>query len=265
MVADNIRHAKLDVTSETDTIATLSHLGATHVINASSYGVHPEETDFAKSVKVNTWGTYTLVSAASQAGVKRFIQVGSYFEYAHNAKEISENAPLSFSSLYADTKSAASLILNDRRLCGGMETVIARAFHLWGAREAPHRLTAQVINACATRTPLKLTEGVQIKDFTYVSDAAAWISALTLRSEPLPHSIYNIAGGRRCSVREFVTCLASRLDGTELMHFGEKTMPGRESPYGLANTSRLRSTLGSMVPTPFEEVVRQTLTAAGAI
>lgn len=263
---DAVRHlsySELDVTDQSAVSNLLSRIEPTHVINASSYGVKPSETDFERSVAVNTWGTFALLAGAAQAGVKRFTQIGSYFEYATLHGQISEETPLGPNSPYAATKAAASLLLNDRRLCGNMETVLARAFHLWGGQEAPHRLTSQIISACQSRKALDLTSGVQEKDFTYVIDAAKWISSLTLYGSPLPHRIYNIAGGKRCSVKEFALSLAAVSDGTDLLNFGAKELPEREPPSGLANISKLESLLAPLDMTPFPKALEQTLNATG--
>lgn len=262
--ADNVSYLDLDVTDEAATRELLSRIAPTHLINASSYGVNPTETDFSQSVSVNTWGTYALLAGAAQAGVKRYTQVGSYFEYAPFDGEIIEDAPLAPSSVYAATKAAASLLMNDRRLRGDMEVVTARVFHLWGSEEAAHRLTSQVRSACQNRRPLDLTAGTQKKDFTYVCDASRWISNLTLHAEPLPHSVYNIAGGKRCTVRDFVTALATELNGTDLMRFGERAMPLREPPSGLANTARLAALFGPLTMTPFEIAMKNTLSETEA-
>lgn len=264
VVADNVTYSVLDVTDETATRSLLSRMAPTHVINASSYGVNPSETGFTQSVSVNTWGTYALLAGSAQAGVKRFTQVGSYFEYAPFDGEISEDAPLDPSSVYAATKAAASLLINDRRIRGDMEALTTRVFHIWGAEEPAHRLTSQVRTACLKRRPLDLTAGTQQKDFTYVCDAARWIADLTLHAEPLPYSAYNIAGGTRCTVRDFVTSLATELDGIDLLRFGKRAMPQREPPSGLANTARLASLLGPLTMTPFEIAMKQTLCATEA-
>lgn len=259
---DNLSYAELDITDGKSVGDLLSRLKPTHVINASAYGVNPTQTDFNRSIAVNTWGTHALISGAAQAGVKRFVQLGSYSEYAPQHGEFREDDPIIPTSVYACTKAAASILLNDRRTCGDMETVLARIFHLWGADEPSHRLTPQVIAACKNQQPLDLTSGRQEKDFTYVVDAALWLSALTLHTHLLPHNVYNIAGGTRCSVQDFVTYLAAELDGNSFMRFGTKTMPKREVPSGLADTTRLTAVLGPLAITPLQDAIRQTLDIA---
>lgn len=262
---DRLSYAELDIIDSKSVGELLSSIKPTHVINASSYGVSPTETDFSQNVAVNTWGTYALMAGAAQAGAKRFIQIGSYFEYAPQNSEIREDDPIAPTSIYASTKAAASMLISDRRICGDMETVLARAFHLWGADEPAHRLTSQVIAACRSHRALDLTSGQQEKDFTYVRDAAKWLSALTLHTQQLPHNVYNIAGGKRCSVRDFVTSLAAELDGIDLMRFGAKPMPEREPPTGLADTSRLEALLGPLAITPLHDAIQETLDAAASL
>ena len=250
-----------DITDPEMVAGALAKSAPTHVINSASYGVRPNERAFRKSEAVNLSGTYNLLSASAAHGVIRFIQIGSYSEYGRHGGALEESLRLLPDSPYAATKAAASLLLEDQRLCGSMEAVVARVFHLWGPREHPHRLTPQVITASRTREPLKLTAGAQIKDFTFVEDAARWICDLTLRSEALEYGVYNIAGGRRCSVRDFVVDLASRVNGSDSFEFGAYEIPRREPPNGTADTSRLVSAIGPLEPTPFDAAASSTIAA----
>lgn len=260
-MSDKVFTAEVDVADSTSVQELFDKIRPTHVINASSYGVNPIDNDFKRSVSVNIWGTYDLIQGAAHAGVKRFVQVGTYFEYGPKEQEILEEDPIVPAGIYASTKAAASTLTRDRRICGDMETVLCRAFHLWGSDEAAHRLTPQVISACRKEHPLDLTSGLQEKDFTYVGDTARWLVAITLHPEILPHQVFNVAGGQRCSVRDFVSRIASQLGGLDLMQFGKKPMPEREPLNGLAATSRLTSLLGPLHPTPLSDALNETIAA----
>lgn len=248
-----------DITDGSAVRSALEKAQPTHVINAATYGVNPTQRSFTECAAVNVGGTYNLLCAAADVAVQRFIQIGTYFEYGANAGPMHESAQLQPHSTYAATKAGAGLLLRDRCICGDMETVIARAFHLWGPGESSHRLTPQIIQACTTHTPLDLTDGLQVKDFTYVKDAARWVSALTLYDAQLPYREFNIAGGLRASVREFATAIADELGNHDTLRFGRKPMPTREPPSGIADTHRLQETLGNLYPTETKAAIQETI------
>jgi nucleoside-diphosphate-sugar epimerase len=259
LTSGDCKHISADIRDGDAVRTVFRETQPTHVINAATYGVNPAQNSFAEYVAVNVTGTYNLLSASAEAAVKRFTQIGSYFEYGRQEGPVYETVSLRLESTYAATKAAAGLMLRDQRLCGKMETVIARAFHLWGPGEAAHRLTPQVIRACREHRKLDLTEGRQVKDFTYVRDASRWVCALTLHSKRLPYIEFNIAGGQRSSVREFATQIAHEMNGVEFLRFGNKAMPGREPPSGIAETDRLKEVLGDLHPTDISAAITETI------
>ncbi len=258
----NIEVVVADITDAKAVRGAITEAAPSHIINATSYGVRPEERAFRRSEAVNLTGAYHLISASAAGDVRRFVQIGSYSEYGQHDKTLSEHVALRPDSPYAATKAAASLLLQDMRLCGSMETVVARAFHMWGPGEPPHRLTSQVIAASRAKKPLKLTSGTQVKDFTYVADAARWICALALSDSKLDHGVYNVAGGRRCSVKEFALDVANKVNGSSTFEFGARNMPQREPPNGTADNSRLQDAIGPLTQTPFDDAVSATIAAS---
>src|SRR5262249_22987691 len=79
------------------------------VINAAAVGVTSVPT-LDDAYRVNVDSVVHLLAAAGAAGVKRFIQLGSYFEYGDQTGVLHEDGPLLPKTTYAATKAAASIL-----------------------------------------------------------------------------------------------------------------------------------------------------------
>jgi nucleoside-diphosphate-sugar epimerase len=232
----------VDITSPSDVARALGQHRPDIIINAATYGVAPDQRDPARTYAVNVKGTQTLLRAAHRNGVKRFLQLGTFFEYGDRAVTLSEDVDPAPKGSYAATKTVASIFAayGDH---GVNDVAALRLFNVWGRWESPHRLVPQVIAACRSRVPLALTSGTQTKDMVYAGDMAAWIADLALCPTALPHRVINLASGNPVTVHDFVDSIATTLGGRDLMQFGAMPVPATEPQAGPADTKRLDALL----------------------
>jgi dTDP-6-deoxy-L-talose 4-dehydrogenase (NAD+) len=85
-------------------------------------------------------GTLCLAQAFRQAGGRRFVGVGTCFEYDLSAEILTTDTPLRPLSLYAACKAAAYEVLGRLLPAAGVEFVWCRLFYLYGEGEDPRRL-----------------------------------------------------------------------------------------------------------------------------
>jgi dTDP-6-deoxy-L-talose 4-dehydrogenase (NAD+) len=189
--------------------------------------------------------------------VKRFVHIGSCFEYGHHDGLISEEASLNPTAIYGATKAAASLLLRERARALGIHLILARPFGMWGPREPAFRLIPQVLAACIARRPLKLTSCEVVRDYTYVEDIADRIVALLRLPDIETGTIVNVGSGQGVVLRDFVLSVARILDGEALMHFGELPHRPTEMASLVADTHRLRNLLGNRHQTSLADGVRR--------
>lgn len=227
------------------------------VIHCASYGVNYADQDPDRALAVNMSGSLRLLVAAARYGVRRFVHIGSCFEYGHRDGLISEEASLNPTAIYGATKAAASLLLRERARALGVNLILARPFGMWGPREPAFRLIPQVIAACIARYPLKLTSCEVVRDYTYVEDMADRIVTLSLLPDIETGTIVNVGSGQGVVLREFVLSVARILDGEALMRFGELPHRPTEMASLVADTHRLRSLLGERHQTSLAEGVRR--------
>lgn len=254
--APNLDVVRADLVAD-DLVPTLAAVRPEIVVNAASYGVGADERDADRMFAINTLGAFRLHAAARAAGVRRFIQLGSYSEYGDHSGTITEDTPLRPKDAYGATKAAASLLVAVPDTAP--EALVLRLFNVWGPGERPHRLLMRVIDHCRRGQRLPLTSGDQMKDWTFVGDLAGWIVEIALRSDAYPFRIVNVASGLRLSVRDLALAAAERLGGAHLLDFGAVPIPPREVQTGPADTTRLDILLPNRRTTPLAEAIARTL------
>jgi len=174
---------------------------------------HPLVTDTA-----NTHGTLTVLKAALDGGVRRVVHASSSSVYGGAAPlPTREDAPMRPRSPYAVSKLAAEEYCRVFADLYGLETVALRYFNVYGPRQRPDATYAAVvplfIDALLNgRDPEVHGDGLQSRDFTFVSDVVAANRAAAHASGPTcAGRAYNVAGGRSWTVLDVLGVLGELL------------------------------------------------------
>jgi nucleoside-diphosphate-sugar epimerase len=164
-------------------------------------------------------GTINLAKGAIQAGVKRFVGIGTCFEYDLTGGVLSIDTPLKPISMYADAKASVYLTLSHWLPSHSVEFAWCRLFYMYGEGEDHRRLVAYVRSRLEDCQPVELTSGDQIRDFLNVELVGEMIANSTISSQTGP---INICSGRPITVRQLVEKIADEYGRRELLHFGTK-------------------------------------------
>ena len=93
----------------------------------------------------------------------------------------------------------------------GLSTVVLRYFTLYGAGQRPDMALHRFIAAVAAERPVPVYgDGGQVRDFTYVSDAAAATLA-AVEADVAPASVFNVAGGSPTTVNDLLGLVAEHV------------------------------------------------------
>ncbi len=173
----------------------------------------PVETD-----RVNVGGTLIVLNSARLAGVSRVVSASSSSVYGGAAvMPTTESSPLMPRSPYAVSKLTGEHYGRVFSELYNLETVSLRFFNVYGPRQRPDSRYAAVIplfiEAIAANQPPEIHgDGLQSRDFTYVSDvAAAIVRAATADAERCSGKAYNLAGGERFSLLDLLGILEGQL------------------------------------------------------
>ncbi len=164
-------------------------------------------------------GTLAMAQGAVQAGLRRFVGVGTCFEYDLERGYLTTDTPLDPLTPYAGAKASAYLTLKQYLPLNGVEFLWARLFYLYGQGEDARRLVPYLHQQLQGGRMADLTSGTQIRDFMDVDDAAAMLvsDAFSART-----GASNIAGGQGISVRQLAEQIADGYGRRDLLGFGAR-------------------------------------------
>jgi nucleoside-diphosphate-sugar epimerase len=178
-----------------------------------------------------------LASRLAGAGCRRFVGIGSCLEYDSTLGYLSEQSPSKPASLYAASKLALGIVLEQLANTTDMEVAWPRLFYQYGPMEDERRLVSSVISSLLRNQKAEVTTGEQIRDYLHVADVASaiWAVAQSNLSGPV-----NIGSGRPVAVRDIFTKIAAILDRQELIALGALPQNVSDPAFICANNRRLR-------------------------
>lgn len=164
-------------------------------------------------------GSLNLAKGALKAGIKRFIGIGTCFEYDLNYKKLSVETPIKPTTLYAATKASLYNALTHLFPLNSIEFSWCRLFYLYGEGEDERRLVPYIHKQLSKGNKVELTSGKQVRDFLDVSNAGQIITQIALGNQLGP---INICSGIPVTVKQFAEKIADKYGRRDLLNFGSR-------------------------------------------
>jgi dTDP-6-deoxy-L-talose 4-dehydrogenase (NAD+) len=165
-------------------------------------------------------GSLELAKGAMQAGVKRFVGLGTCFEYDLSGGVLSVETPLKPITPYADAKAALFLSLSHWFPLQSVEFAWCRLFYLYGEGEDSRRLVPYLRSKLEKGERAELTSGKQIRDFLDVADAGRMIAGVVMGDQLGP---INVCSGVPITVRQIAEQIADEFGRRDLLVFGARS------------------------------------------
>ncbi len=166
-------------------------------------------------------GTLQLARGAADAGVRRFVGVGTCFEYdlaqGSPPGHFSVQSPLSPTTTYAACKASVYLTLLQWLQTRDVGFSWCRLFYLHGEGEDARRLVPYLRARLSAGEPAELTSGTQVRDFLDVDVAASMLVDAALGNA---QGAYNVCSGRGITVRALAEQIADEYGRRDLLRFG---------------------------------------------
>jgi dTDP-6-deoxy-L-talose 4-dehydrogenase (NAD+) len=193
--------------------------GNVHTVIHAAWYVDPE--DYLQSLRNMDClrGTLLLSHACAAVGVKRFVGLGTCFEYDVRSGYLSTETAIKPTSMYAASKAAAFLFLLQFFQLGRIEFAWARLFYLFGEGEKEQRLVPYIRSRLERSERVELTSGDQVRDFLDVKEAGRKIAELAMGSFCGPA---NICSGTGITVRALAEKIADEYGRRDLLAFGAR-------------------------------------------
>jgi UDP-glucose 4-epimerase len=214
-----------------------------------------EEPRLALEVLVD--GTFNVVEAAVQAGVRKLIAASSASVYglATEFPTGELHHPYGNDTFYGAAKTFNEGLLRSYHAMSGLDYVGLRYFNVYGPRMDVHGAYTEVLvrwmeRIVAGEPPLIFGDGSQTMDFVCVPDIAR--ANLLAAEADVTDAVFNVASGTETSLQELAEALL-RVMGSELTieHGPERAV--NRVPRRLADTSTAKRELGFEAKIGLEE------------
>jgi UDP-glucose 4-epimerase len=213
---------------------------------------------------VNAHGTLTVLNSALAAGVTRVVHASSSSVYGGATRLPTPEDEITLPrSPYAVSKLAAEHYCRIFTELHGLETVALRYFNVYGPRQRADATYAAVIPLfidalLAGRAPTVHGDGLQSRDFTYISDVVeANLAAARAPAGICSGHVYNIAGGASWTLLDILHSLGE-LMGVEPQPAFADARPG-DVRHSRADPERAAHDLGFRCRVDMDEGLRRTV------
>ncbi|MBI5575241.1 MAG: dTDP-glucose 4,6-dehydratase [Deltaproteobacteria bacterium] len=210
-------------------------------------------------LKTNVLGTQTLLEAARNGGIARYIQISTDEVYGSLGPQgkFTEESPLHPNSPYAASKTAADLLVRAWFKTYGFPAIVTRCSNNYGPYQFPEKLIPFFITLLRENRQVPVYgDGMNVRDWIHVDDHSRAIEAVLMRGRP--GEVYNIGGGNERTNIEITKMLLSFLGKPESLMKFVPDRPGHDRRYAIDDT-KARRELGVIPEVPFEEGVRETV------
>ena len=206
--------------------------------------------------------TFTLLLAARDAGVKRFIYASSSSAYGDTPTlpkvETMPPRPL---SPYAVGKLTGEYYCSVFYEVFGLETISLRYFNVFGPHQDPTSQYAAAIPAFVTailkdKPPTVFGDGRQTRDFTYV-DNVVEANLLAARAKQTKGEVLNIACGKAVTVNDTIAII-NELLGKNIEPIYTDPRPG-DIKHSLADVTLAGKLLGFKLTIPFKQGLQKAI------
>jgi len=184
-------------------------------------------------IKTDVLGAFTLLEAARQAGVKRFIQISTDEVYGSiESGSFTEQSPLNPRNPYSASKAGADRLAFAYYATHNVPVIVTRCSNNFGPNQYPEKFIPLFITNALEDKPLPLYgDGRYVRDWIYVEDHCAAVDFLIDHGEP--GETYNIAGGNEVENIVIARQICRQLGKPESLIQFVKDRPGHDRRYSL--------------------------------
>ena len=210
-------------------------------------------------VETNVIGTLTLLEAARNKKLDRFIQISTDEVYGALGPEgkFTEETPLSPNSPYSASKAAADHLVKAFAHTWGLPVNITRCSNNYGQYQFPEKMIPLMINNAANDRDLPIYgDGLYVRDWLYVYDhcTAIW----KVLTEAMTGQIYNIGGCNEKTNLEVIDMILNRLGKPKSLIKHVTDRPGHDRRYAI-DATKIIEQLNWSPSITFEEGINKTI------
>jgi dTDP-glucose 4,6-dehydratase len=234
--------------------------GVRAIINfAAESHVDRSIDDAAPFIRTNIGGTQTLLEAARQFRVERYVQVSTDEVYGSLGSSgfFTEQTPLAPNSPYAASKAGADMLVRTYVHTFGLPALITRCSNNYGPYQFPEKLLPLFITNLLRNEPVPVYgDGLNVRDWIHVRDHCAAIDRVW-RSGRVGE-VYNIGGRCERNNLELTHKLLEIMGKPKSLIRYVKDRPGHDRRYAI-DCSKMERELEWRPTIGFDQGLRDTV------
>ncbi|GAU08533.1 dTDP-glucose 4,6-dehydratase [Desulfoplanes formicivorans] len=210
-------------------------------------------------VTTNINGTQTLLEAARQLDIPRFVQISTDEVYGSLGPEglFSETTPLAPNSPYSASKASADLLARAYHKTYGMPVVITRCSNNYGPYQFPEKLIPLVFTRAMQDESIPVYgDGLNVRDWIYVRDHCKGVAMALEKGQP--GQVYNFGGHAEMANINIIKIILRELGKSESLITFVKDRPGHDRRYAMDFSLATRE-LGWTPDHDFASGIRETI------
>jgi len=216
-------------------------------------------TGSAEFIRTNVLGTHTLLEAARQTGLGRFVHVSTDEVYGTIAQgSWPETDPLLPNSPYAASKASSDLLVRSYFRTHGLDTVTTRCSNNYGPYQYPEKLIPLFATNLIDGLQVPVYgEGLNVRDWLHVDDHCNGIHLALTKGKA--GEIYNIGGGTELNNMQMTRLILEDFDAdwnTSVKHVEDRK--GHDLRYSV-DCRKAQSDLGYEPQVPFQDGLAVTI------
>ena len=214
--------------------------------------------DASPFIETNVKGTQVLLEGARKRGIHRFIQVSTDEVYGSiDSGRFTEESPLSPSSPYSASKTAADLLCGAYFKTHRVPAIVTRCTNNLGPYQFPEKLIPLVITNALEDKPVPVYgDGLNIRDWIFVVDHCRALDVVIQKGKL--GEIYNIGSGNEKTNLELIRKLLELLDKPQSLIQFVTDRPAHDRRYAL-DCTRIATELGWKPAYSFEKALSATV------
>lgn len=249
---------KTDLLDKQSLTKTIAKINPQIIIHLATYTKYRNQKDFEQMIETNIKGTVNLLSASKNIGYDIFINTGSSSEYGIKNNPMSEADVLEPISFYAATKASATLLCQVFSREYRKPIITLRPFSVYGPYEEKNRFIPTIIKSIIENKPIKLTPGIERRDFIYIDDIIDVYIKTIQKGKSLAGQILNMGTGVEYTNDEVVKTLFKVVRKSVPVEKGAFPKRLWDMPHWMADISKTKRLLNWEPKVTIEEGLKQT-------
>jgi len=210
-------------------------------------------------VETNVNGTLSLLAAAKETKLSRYLQVSTDEVYGTLGKTgyFTENTPLAPNSPYSASKASADMLVRAYFETYGLPVVTTRCSNNYGPYQFPEKLIPLIINNLLNNKKVPVYgDGLNVRDWLYVYDHCSAIDAVLHKGHE--GEVYNVGGNNEKTNMEITKILIDAMGKDKNSIEFVKDRLGHDRRYAIDST-KIQKELGWKPSLTFEEGIKRTI------